>query len=321
LLKGRGVAMRHEQLMEEANRLLEKHGFKSAVNRLPSETCLDIVASSGPHSLVIKTARNLEDVDREHAEELCAISSWAGASPIVLAERFRGEELDDDAVYLRNGTYALSIGALERTLEGDPPIVEVGPIGCFVYINGETVRKRREELGLSAGELARLVGVSRMTIYSYERGRRRTTPSVAYRLEYVLGIPIVVPVNPLSAETKHKDVLGGERVREGQPLEGFLKTVIEVMRKLRLAARALTRAPFEMMAGRGRIRLAVNIVCREDYEKARIEFTKKFAEITGLKHLVVKPEGYECPEDVPSVGIEELKSARGPKDIVRLLTT
>ena len=310
--------MRHGELTEETASLLRNHGFTTAVNSSSPDFCIDIVAKRGEVSLAIKVLEDLASAGREVLEELRLVSSWARASPLVLAEEMGGEELDDDAVYVRNGVYALSPGALRRTLEGDPPLVEVNSTGCFVYVDGDRVRRRREELGLSVGELARLVGVSRMTIYSYEHGRRRTTPSVAYRLAFVLGIPVTVPVNLLEARGgRHR------RVRPGPfnepPLKGLLKAVADILRRLRMAARALARAPFEIIAGHDAVKLAVNVVHCRGYDKARIRFTRELAGLTELRQLVVRPSGYECPDDVPSVGLEELRNVRDTSELVRLV--
>ena len=312
--------MRHGELTEETASLLRNYGFTTAVNRSSPDFCIDIVAKRGEVSLAIKILEDLASAGREVLEELRLVSSWARASPLVLAEEMGGEELDDDAVYVRNGVYALSPGALRRTLEGDPPLVEVSSTGCFVYVDGDRVRRRREELGLSVGELARLVGVSRMTIYSYEHGRRRTTPSVAYRLAFVLGIPVTVPINPLRARGgRHR------RVRPGPfnepPLKGLLKAVADILKKLRMAARALARAPFEILASHDAVRLAVNVVHCRGYDRARIRFTRELAGLTELRQLVVRPSGYECPDDVPSVGLEELRNVRNTSELARLVAS
>ncbi len=309
--------MRTEKLIQDAERALERHGFQSAVNRFPPDCCFDMIAKSEDSLLVIKTAHDLLEVPRGHVEELCAISRWVSATPLLLAERMGDEELDDDAVYIRHGAYAISLGALERSLEGDPPLVEVSPLGCYVYIDGEAMRKRREELGLSVGELARLVGVSRMTIYSYEKGRRRTTPDVAYKLEYVLGIPIVVPVDPLKRKA------GGRHQGGSSPSGGLLGLVARLLGRLKLMVRALSKAPFEMMVKHDgeMINVVLNVIHKRSYDAKRINSTREFVKLAGLHHLVIRPNDYECPGDVRSVAIDELKSLRRPEEFAQLLTT
>ncbi len=308
--------MRPGSLVEEITRVLRAHGFKTMMEAAQS-SCFNVVAKRGEKSLIIRAAREVEEVPKEHISELCAISNWIMATPLLVAERSGGEELDDDAIYYKNGIYAVSPGALERTLEGDPPIVEVFPSGCFVYINGELVKKRREELGLSIGELARMVGVSRMTIYSYEKGCKRTTPGIAYRLEHVLGIPIVIPLDPLRKQDERRQAVPCDSMRP--PRRGLLGLVARLLRKLKLMIMALFCAPFEMMARHGDVKLVINVVQKYDYDGAKIRSAKAFTEVMELGHLVVRPEEYECPEGVLSIAVGDLKNMRRPEDLVRLL--
>jgi predicted transcriptional regulator len=51
---------------------------------------------------------------------------------------------------------------------------------------------------LSIGQLASLVGVSRRTLYGYERGMAKASVASAYKLAETLGVPVVKPVNLLA---------------------------------------------------------------------------------------------------------------------------
>jgi len=315
--------MKTEELTRYAERALKRHGFELAVNRFPPDRCFDLVARGEGISIVVKTAYDMLEVPRRQLDELYAISNWASATPLILAERRGDEKLDSDAVYVRGGVYAISPTALRRSLEGDPPLVEVGPAGCYVYINGEAMKEKREKLGLSVGELARLVGVSRMTIYSYERERRRrTTPNVAYRLEYVLGIPIVIPVDPLRYRPSAERRPIPEDLMARALGKGILGLVARLLSRLKLAVRALSHAPFDMLVKHDgeMIKVALNVVDKEGYDERRINSTRKFAELMGLNHLVVRTSGCKRPEDVASIGIDELKSIRRPEEFAQLLT-
>jgi len=314
--------MKTEELIRCAERALKRHGLALVVNRFPSDRCFDLAAKGEGMSIVVKTAYDMLDVPRRQLEELCAISNWASATPLILAERAGEDKLDNDAVYVRGGVYAVSLTALRRSLEGDPPLVEVGPAGCYVYIDGEAMKEKREKLGLSVGELARLVGVSRMTIYSYERGRRRTTPDVAYRLEYVLGIPIVVPIDPLRHRPNAEQPPALENLMARAFGRGVLGLVAKLLSKLKLIVRALFHAPFDMLVKHEEemIKVALNVIDEKNYDERRINSTRRFAELMGLDHLVVRTSGCKRPEDAVSVAIDELKNIRRPEDFAKLLT-
>ncbi len=44
-------------------------------------------------------------------------------------------------------------------------------------ITGQRIKKRRKQLGMSADEVANLLGISRSTVFRYENGRIRKVPS------------------------------------------------------------------------------------------------------------------------------------------------
>ncbi len=70
------------------------------------------------------------------------------------------------------------------------PLVEAGPGGYYIELNGNLIRKRRQELELSVGKLAEMLGISRRTLYGYERGMAKASVSTAYKLEWILGVPV-----------------------------------------------------------------------------------------------------------------------------------
>jgi putative transcriptional regulator len=73
--------------------------------------------------------------------------------------------------------------------------MQANPGGCYVEIDGEVVTKRRQEMGLSVGKLAQIVGVSRRTLYGYERRMGKASVQTAYNLIWALGIPAAKPVD------------------------------------------------------------------------------------------------------------------------------
>jgi putative transcriptional regulator len=71
----------------------------------------------------------------------------------------------------------------------------VGPGGYYVRLDGESIRQRRMKLGLSVGKLAEQLRISRRTLYGYERGMVKASVSAAYNLEWILGMPMVKPID------------------------------------------------------------------------------------------------------------------------------
>jgi putative transcriptional regulator len=128
--------------------------------------------------------------------ELNAISDSLSATSLLISEKAREKPLEDDTVYSRQNLLAVTPKTLESiVLSKALPLVQASPGGCYVEIDGEAIKKRRQELGLSIGDMAKMVGISRRTLYGYERRLARASVTVAYNLIYILGIPVAKPVN------------------------------------------------------------------------------------------------------------------------------
>jgi len=52
---------------------------------------------------------------------------------------------------------------------------------------GEEIRERREKLGISRDKMARMLGVSPMTIYAWERGKRHPRYLTIKAIENIIG--------------------------------------------------------------------------------------------------------------------------------------
>jgi putative transcriptional regulator len=126
------------------------------------------------------------------------------------------------------------------------PLVEAGPGGYYVRLDGESIRQRRMKLGLSVGKLAEQLRISRRTLYGYERGMVKASVSAAYNLEWILGMPVV----------KHIDIfkpapLGAGFLAAAKRIIVKNQSLKNVIRKLILCdfrVAATTRAPFDFIA-------------------------------------------------------------------------
>lgn len=72
-----------------------------------------------------------------------------------------------------------------------------------VFVTGEDIRREREDLGLTQGELAELLGVALNTVSRWEIGQRNPHPLVQKAIQTVL------------AEVRSKRAKAGQR-RESQ---------------------------------------------------------------------------------------------------------
>ena len=106
--------------------------------------------------------------------------------------------MEDDTVYSRYAVFVVTEKTIQNlALQTAYPLIHAGPGGYSVEIDGELVEKRRKEMGLSIGKLAEMVGVSRRTLYGYERSMAKASVASAYNLAKTLGVPVANPINVL----------------------------------------------------------------------------------------------------------------------------
>ncbi len=125
----------------------------------------------GELKILVKSHLDIDTFSAEDASELKIISQCISAISLLIGERTREKPLEDDTVYSRYDVSALTVQTFENILlRKFYPLIHAGPGGYYVEIDGEAIKRRRQELGLSAGEMAERIGVSRRTLYGYEQG-------------------------------------------------------------------------------------------------------------------------------------------------------
>jgi len=184
--------MKRAEILDTTESILEKAGFQLSKRCTSRPSCFDFVAQKDEKLAFIKVYANIGNVFAKDASELQTISECFSATPLIIGEKTRRKPLEDDTVYSRYNIYAITPKTLEDViLHGMHPLVGAGPGGYYIKLDGNLIRKKRQELGLSVGKMAEMMGISRRTLYGYERGMAKASVSAAYKLEWVLGITVV----------------------------------------------------------------------------------------------------------------------------------
>lgn len=90
--------------------------------------------------------------------------------------------------------------------------------------SAENIRRRREELGLSVDELARMIGKSRATVYRYENGEIGTLPSQ------------VVNELSIALQTTHSYIMGLSGLKTGKKeRESIARNLVRAREKAKLS--------------------------------------------------------------------------------------
>lgn len=149
-----------------------------------------LVARIADRRFIVKVAGEVEEVGGSSLRDIRILSALFGWPALGIASSARGSILPRGVVYQRESVNFVSLSTFVDFLEGRRPLFKHSRGRLTTEVDGEELRRRREELGLSLGALASELGVSRETLYRYERGEVEAPHRVAVRLAR-LGINVL----------------------------------------------------------------------------------------------------------------------------------
>ncbi len=149
--------------------------------------------------VLVKVAYDIDNIPRTELQELSALSTTLGVPPLIVALAKSGEPLLEGVVYEKSGIKAVSPETLDDVLSGrELAYIKMEKDSFTLNVDGEIMRRKRLEKNLSLGDLALLVGVSRRTIYEYEKGTMEPSIEKAEKLIKILGEEIAKPIDIFS---------------------------------------------------------------------------------------------------------------------------
>ncbi len=170
------------ELLENTSIILLRKGF--TVKNLNS--CFDILARKEDKIILIKVNYDANSLSNESIKEINKIASCIEAVPLIIAEK-SGSPLDDNVVYSRFGVFTVNLTTFENALNQELPFVKSSKAGLTTSLNGQKLRKLRENKGLSLNDLSKKLGVSRRMVYSYENENSDIVLNKAWKLYDLFG--------------------------------------------------------------------------------------------------------------------------------------
>jgi len=250
--------------------------------------------------------------------ELKAISETFSAPCLLIGEEAREKPLQDDTVYTRHDILAVTPRTFENVvLHNIRPLIQANPGGYYVEIDREALKRRRQELGLSAGEVAEMVSTSRRTIYGYERGMAKASVTAAYNLIWALGIPVAKSVNILEKPenqrkscvlTTAKLMLAGNRI-----LSKILR------RWVHYHVTAVKRAPFDFVisAPEERMRIIGGIANKKELElDKRVDEILSVSRVTRARPILITEDEQQPEKNIPCISSEDASRIKNPEDLL-----
>jgi len=307
-------------MLNATESVLKTAGFHISEKCNARPCCFCLVARKDTRLTFVNVPADLGNISQRDASELKTISAWFSAVPLLIGDKTREKPLEDDTIYSRYDVCAVTPKTLEDVVSlGMHPLVEAGPGGYFVQLDGQALRNRRQELGLSIGKLAQQLRISTRTIYDYERGMTKASVSVAYNLEWVLGIPLVKPIDvfqPLSPNVGFfataKRVIVKNR---------FLQLVLKRLNQCQFKVTPTLRAPFDFIAQsqEGKINILVGIVRKkEENLDQRAKEILSISEVIRAQPMFVT-DGEFVQDRIPSIRSQEFDQIKHPEDLIKRL--
>lgn len=307
---------REEKKSPEA--VLKEAGFSVSEKCSSRHSCFDYAVRKGENIVFIKFQVDIDGFSSDDSQELKLVSKCVSAAYFLVSERTREKPLEDDTVYRRYDVFAVTPKTFENiVLNKIYPLIQAGPGGYYVEIDCEMIKRRRQELGLSAGEAAEMSGISRRTLYGYERGMAKASVAAAYNLIYALGAPVAKPVNVFDKpKNQHKCSL--------------LRTAGNVIAKNRLLAKICSkfsrsritmvkRAPFDFVITVPEEEMRIIGGVASDRERSldrRVDEILSVSRVVKAHPILITEKQKPTNKNIPCIYRDDLSKIRKPEDII-----
>jgi len=313
--------MKRAEMLDATESILKRAGFQVSERCVARPSCFDFAARREKHLAFIRVPNNVGSVSMKDASELQAISDCFSATPLFIGDRNRRKSLEDDTVYIRYNICTITCKTLEDMVFREMhPLVEAGPGGYYVKLDGNIIREKRQKLGLSVGKLAEMIGISRRTLYGYEKGMAKASVSAAYNLEWILGVPVVQPVNVFQRNSEGTGFFAA--ARRVVIKNRFLQTVLGKFAHFNFRVASTGRAPFDFVAQlpEGRLNIVGGVADKKGQNVD--QRTREILSVSGVVDAqpVFITDGEQIPDNsIPLIHCEELTRMRCSEEFIARL--
>lgn len=297
--------------------VLKEAGFTVSQRCCSRPSCFDFAARRSRTLVMIKVQPDTEKVSQSDYLELKVISERVSATSLLISEKSREKPLEDDTVYSRYNVSAVTQKTFENIiLRKIYPLIQAGPGGYYVEIDGEAIKRRRQERGLSIGELAEMIGISRRTIYGYERGMAKASVTAAYNLICILGIPVAKPINVFKEpEDQPKRFL--TTAKHAITRNKLLQKIFKKLTRYNITP--VRKAPFDFLIDVQEEKMKIIGGVANNKER---ELNRRVNEILSVSkvvhaHPILITEGQKPPnKNILCINSKELSKIKNPEELI-----
>ena len=282
-----------QSILEQISIYLLKKGFTIKVL---TRTCFDIVARKETQILLIKILEDANSISEEYARQMLNVSSYMGGSSLIIAEK-AGKKLNDNVVYIRFGIHTLNFNTFRASVDNKLPFIKSDHAGLTAHIIGDRLKGIREREGISLGEIAGKVGVTKKMIQRYESGEAEITVNKALRIYDIFGHSVFDKINIFKT-----------------PNEGNQEAKSDISRKysdLGFKAIETKKVPFDIMAKKEK-----EIILTEVGDKSNPQL-KSLSRLIDAERLAIFKD--KKPKDMPALTKKEFLEFEKAKELIKFL--
>jgi putative transcriptional regulator len=298
--------------------VLKEAGFNVSEKCCSRPSCFDYAARKGASVVFVKYEPDVDGFSTSDSQELKIVSKCVSAASFLISEKTRDRFLEDDTIYTRHNVFAVTPKTFENiTTHKIYPLIHAGPGGYYVELDYEAIKRRRQELGFSVGGLAESVGVSRRTLYGYERGMAKASVTVAYNLIYVLGIPAVKPINIFERERTQRKCFLLATAKQVIAKNKLLQRIFSKFSRYRITS--VKRAPFDFVINLPEEHTKIIGGVARDRER---ELDRRVDEIISVSRVVkahpvmITDVQKLSHKDIPCIYRDDLWRVKSPEDLI-----
>lgn len=173
--------------LDDVVKIVENEGLEYSIIRYPEKTrkSIDIIVTMKDSKKVVIKASS-DKISKDEINDLKKFASIVGSIPLIITE-----EAEEDIAIDKGNIFGISLQGFERIINGDKIFVYRTRGGMFVKIRPEVLKRKREEMNYSMGDVAKMLGVSRKAIYDYENGESDVSIEIAEKLIDIFGPEII----------------------------------------------------------------------------------------------------------------------------------
>ncbi|MFX1505581.1 MAG: helix-turn-helix domain-containing protein [Promethearchaeota archaeon] len=171
----------------------------------------DLVSEkSNQQKIITKVVVDLDFFKKQNSIDLQLISKLISGFPLLISHSATQKHIKKGTLYRRHNISAISLKTLQMFLQYEKGL-ESAKIskfthrgGIYVNLSKEEFKTRRRQLQLDMTILAKKVGISRQSLYKYEKGESFPKTKYFKILCKILGNNLDVPIDIL--ENQFKDI-------------------------------------------------------------------------------------------------------------------